>query len=196
MFQRYNIRDLATLMEVEKAPPTYVASERKKFGSYRHELKSTVIKGAYFDGFFDSVSLSETDLKYILSGYSPISVTPTGEERKVYTIHHIKPLNCMGETKTSNLIPLPRKFHDFLHEIVIDPQLRGMNVGDKRVLVAMPDFSKINLQMMQDPSFRVQYHKYLVDTYHMLPRSFDKHGRKKDQQQIARWYAANFGHLK
>jgi len=193
MFQRYNIRDLTTLMEIEKKSAQYTSQERKRFGNFRHELKSTIIKHAYFDGYFDNIGLSEEDMTYIVRGYSPIRISANGEEKRLFTIHHIKPLNCGGETISSNLIPLPRNFHDFLHERIIDPQIKNMKIGDKKVLVAIPDFSKISLSMMMDPGFRIQYHKFIVDEYHMLPEEFNKNGRKNDRQFIANWYLSNFG---
>ena len=196
MYQRYNIRDLTTLMEIERAPLDYSGKERKRFGNFRHELKSTVIKSYFFDGYFDDAGLSQEDMTYIINGYSPVRISPTGEEKRTFTIHHIKPLVCSGETRPSNLIPLPRRFHDFLHEKVIDPQLAGLDVGEKKVLVAMPDFSKITLRMMMDRGFQIQYHKYIVDQYHMLPAEFKKRSKRNDQQQISNWYQKNFGCIK
>lgn len=196
MFQRYNIRDFTTLMEIEKHSAQYTLQERKRFGNFRHELKSTIFKHAFFDGYFDNAGLTEEDMTYIVGGYSPVRTTKDGEEKRLFTIHHIKPLNCGGETISSNLIPLPRGFHDFLHERVIDPQLKGLKTGDKKVLVAMPDFTKITLPMMMDPGFRIQYHKFIVDEYHMLPQEFNKNGRKNDRQFIANWYLSSFGPVK
>lgn len=193
MFQRYNIRDFTTLMEIEKKSSQYTSFERKRYGEFRHELKSTIFKHAYFNGYFNDVGLSEEDMNLIIGGYSPIRVSPTGEETTLFTIHHIKPLICGGETISSNLIPLPKNFHNFLHERVIDPQIKDLKVGDQKVLVAIPDFSKISLSMMMDPGFRIQYHKFLVDEYHMLPEEFNKNGRKNDRQFIANWYLNNFG---
>jgi hypothetical protein len=47
--------------------------------------------------------------------------------------------------------------------------------------------------MMMDPGFRIQYHKFIVDEYHMFPQEFNKNGRKNDRQFIANWYLSNFG---
>ena len=94
------------------------------------ELKSTVIKSHFFDGFFDAAGLSEEDLNYIVNGHSPVRVNSNGDEYMLYTIHHIKPLNCGGETRPSNLIPLPRAFHTFIHEKVFDPQLAKLKCGE------------------------------------------------------------------
>lgn len=193
MFQRYNIRDYTTLMEIEKSEPQYSASERKKFGTHKHELKSTVFKYYFFEGFFDNVGLSDMDMQYVSHGYSPVRISPSGEETRLFTVHHIKPLTCLGETKPSNLIPLPRGFHNFIHRRIIDPQISGMAPGDKKVLVAMPDFSKITLDMMMDSGFQLQYHKYVVDQYKMFPSEFNKHGMIKNPQFISNWYLNTFG---
>ena len=151
------------------------------------------MKMYFYDGFFDNANLSPQEIATIIGGYSPVRKKQNGEEITIFTIHHKKPLICSGETITSNLIPLPRNFHDFLHEKVIDPQLKHIKVGEKGVLVAMPDFSKITLPMMMDSGFVLQYHKFIVDEYHMLPEEFKTGKKKNDKQFIANWYLSTFG---
>ena len=191
MYKRYNIQNLVTSMEIEKTSPEYCRIERKRFGNFRHDLKSTVIKSYFFDGFFDTSGLSEEDMSYIMNGYSPIRTSPTGVEYTTFTIHHKKPLVCGGETRPSNLIPLPKNFHDFLHDKVFDPQIEGLKIGDKKVIQGVPDFSKITLPMMLDSGFIIQYHKYMFDTHHIMPRGIPK----SDSQQLAHWYRKKFGNF-
>ena len=197
MFQKYNIGSLVTEMFIERTSPEYCRIERKRFGSFRHELKSTVIKSHFFDGYFDKARLSDTDLAYIVQGYSPVRTGSSGKEHQMFTIHHIKPLVCGGETKPSNLIPIPRSFHDFLHEKIFDPQMAGLDIGSKKTLVCVPDFSKITLEMMMDPSFRIQYHKYAVDVCGIIPHKIIKSKHKNIRKaSFNNWYQNNFGNMK
>ena len=189
----YDIRDYTTLMEVEKAPSNYSLKERKRFSTHKHELKSTIFKYYFFEGFFNGVGLSSTELDCISKGYSPIRRFHHKDERRIFTIHHIQPLTCCGETKPSNLIPLPRTFHDFLHKRIIDPQIMGLEPGERKVLVGMPDFSKITLKMLMDPAFQLQYHKFIVDEYRMMPGELRKASRESDRQLFAQWYEKTFG---
>ena len=197
MFQRYNIRDYVTTMTIQKANPEYCRTERKRFGAFRNELKSTVIKSYFFDGYFNDANLTEEDFEYIISGHSPIRQNSNGDEYLMFTIHHIKPLNCGGETRPSNLIPLPRTFHKFLHEKVFNPQLAKLNYGETAVLVGVPDFSKITIQMMNDPAFRIQYFKYMVDEHKIFPAKIIRHKNKQARaESFNQWYKKTFSHLK
>ena len=197
MFQRYNIRDYVTSMTIQKTNPEYCKIERKRFGNFRHELKSTVIKSHFFDGYFDGAGLSEEDYNYIVNGHSPVRMGSNGNEYMLFTIHHIKPLNCGGETRPSNLIPLPRTFHTFIHEKVFDPQLAKIKVGETAEIVGVPDFSKISLNMMNDPSFRIQYHKFMVDEYKVYPIRLMHHKTKRARaDSFNQWYQKTFENIK
>ena len=197
MFRKYNIKDYVTTMKVERHDGEYCRAERKRYGTYRHELKSTVIKSYFFEGFFNNAGLSDEDMKYIIAGQSPVRRGGRGEERLLFTIHHIKPLNCGGETKPSNLIPLPRNFHKFIHEKIFDPQMADIPYGASKELVGVPDFSKITLEMMLDPAFRIQYHKYMVDVYKIIPPRLKHHKSKKTRANaFNQWYQHNFGSIK
>ena len=80
MYQRYNIRDYITTMTIQKTDPEYCRIERKRFGSFRHELKSTVIKSHFFDGYFDDAGLTPEDYNYVVNGHSPIRINSNGDE--------------------------------------------------------------------------------------------------------------------
>lgn len=193
MFKHYDIKDYTMYMEVEIMPPSVVASERKQFNSTKRELKQTIYKYYYYKGFFNDKSITESDLKYIQKGCSPI-VRANGKETQKFSIHHIKPLNCGGTTHPDNLIPLPKCFHQFVHDKIITPQIEGLKIGEKKVLVGIPDFSKITLEMMNDSGFRIQYFKWLVDEYKIMPKEVKD--KTKSNETFNLWYKNKFNNGK
>lgn len=194
---KYNISDYITTMDIVKTSPDYGHTERNRFKEEKHDLKCTVYKWRYYEGYFDNCGLSEEDFKYIKKGYSPVRISENGSETVLFTIHHIKPLSCGGETRPSNLIPLPRSFHDFIHEKIIDRQINHLQIGDTTTIIGLPDFSKITLPMMMDSGFKIQYYKYLVDKFRMIPPVLiNSHTNEIRKKAFAEWYKRNFGHLK
>lgn len=194
--KKYLISDYVTTMDVIKTSAEYNQRERNRFKENKHDLKSTVFKYYFYEGYFDNAGLSKEDLRFIGAGFSPIKATPMGVEYTVFTVHHIKPLSCSGETLPSNLIPLPRKFHEFIHEKIIDPQIKNLKTGETTTIIGVPDFSKLPLETMMDTDFRIQYYKYLVDTYRMIPpHLINKHTNEIRKRLFAEWYSRNFGNI-
>lgn len=190
MFQRYNIEDYITKMDVQMMDTSYCRHERKRFPQLRSELKSTIYRYYFFNGYFDGINLSDYDLKAILGGCSPVRGKGKNESL-LFTVHHIQPLICGGETVPSNLIPIPQRFHDFIHKAIFEPQTDGMQLGDQKTIIGVPDFSKITLPMMMDSSFIIQYHKHLVDNYGIIPIPL-KIGKERNVS-FTHWYQHNFG---
>lgn len=196
MYKKYDIDSLTTSIDIEMVSSEESTRERNRFRSHRRDLKSALYKYYFYDGFFDSPSITSKDREFIQNGFSPIRTRADGSEYTVFTVHHIQPLICGGKTLPRNLIPLPRGFHDFIHEKLIDPQIHKLKVGDKHTLVGLPDFSKVTLDMMCDIGFRMQLHKHLVDKFRILPISFVSKWKGKDSKMFNEWYKNNFDHLK
>ena len=195
MFKKYDFKSLTTTMDIEIIDPKESQKERNRYDDKR-DLKSTIYKYYYYSDFFECEQLSARDMEFIKKGFSPITKDENGKETKLFTVHHIQPLNCGGKTLPSNLIPLPRKFHSFIHEKIIDPQIQGMQVGDRKTIIGVPDFSKITLDMMMDSSFRIQYHKFIVDEYRLLPIAVASKSKRDNGQFFGNWYKSHFGSIK
>lgn len=195
MFKKYDFKSLTTTMDIEIIAPEDSKRERNRYDDKR-DLKSAIYKYYYYNGYFNCDDLTNQDIEFIKKGFSPIRKTENGREYKMFTIHHIQPLNCGGKTLSDNLIPLPKNFHMFIHEKIIDPQIQGLQVGDKKTLVGIPDFSKITLDMMMDSSFRIQYHKFIVDEFRILPIAFASKWKNNDSKVYGVWYKNNFDYIK
>lgn len=187
-----DFRDITYSKAIEIVSPDVVLEERKKYNRDKIKLKRIIFQYYYHGRYFEGTELSLKDRKLLMSGYSPIDIDEHNHEVFRYSIHHIIPLNCNGKTESMNLIPLPNRFHDFIHEKIITPQIYGYNVGDKLELYGLPDFSKISLQQMQDEDFIRNYHKFIVDYYGIIPVSLLKIKKKSRKDKFQQWYRRMF----
>ena len=193
---KYNIADYVMPMDIVKTNSERNKSERNRYKDDKHALKECIYKWLYYDGYFDGCGFSEEDMKFFKNGFSPIRINAKGNEVTLFTVHHIKPLICGGETRPSNLLPLPRSFHTFIHEKIVNPQLDFLEEGDEATIVAMPDFSKITLPMAMDVGFRIQYHKFLVDKYRLIPHHLiDPKTCELKERAYREWYNNQFKNI-
>ena len=173
--------------------PEDVRQERIKYNKDKIQLKKALYKTYYHNNYFNGTNLTLKDRILLMSGFSPIYMDSKNRECFRYTIHHIVPISCGGQTVLDNLIPLPRKFHDFIHSKIIDPQIFGSKTGDKIEIKGLPDFSKITLEQMQDENFIRDYQKFLVDCYDIIPVQFKKMKKSDRTELLNCWYKTMFG---
>lgn len=191
---KYNIKDYVTDMEVIIVTPTEAKRERfATIGISKAQFKNTIFKYYYLNDFFQSPTLRATDLAMLERGVSPMRINNKGFEETIFTIHHIVPVHCGGKTVTSNLVPLPRDFHNFIHRYILDPQVKDLSVGDNVILRGVPDFSKITLMMMEDKTFMLSYQKYMIDRYNIYPPKVKKIHRSR--YDLKQWYNNKFKEL-
>lgn len=191
---KYNMKRLVQNMEVTIVSPKEAHKERFSYiGISKAEFKNTVIRYYYLNDFFRSPNLRVSDLALLEKGLSPRQLNSKGEFETMFTIHHIIPVNCGGKTITSNLVPLPRNFHNFIHKYVLDPQIQNLKPGTRVILKGTPDFTKITLEMMEDPVFQLSYQKFLIDEYGIYPNRIKKIHRSRYDRKM--WYKKYFKDL-
>lgn len=191
---KYNMKELTMDMDVVIVSPQEARQERFGcIGISKAQFKNTIFKYYYLNDFFNSPSLRVTDMSLLEKGISPIRVNSNGQQETIFTIHHIIPVHCGGKTITSNMVPLPREFHNFIHRYILDPQVKDLKIGTKLKIVGAPNFNKITLQMMEDPIFKLEYQKYMIDVYGIYPPRITKiHRSIYDRKQ---WYREYFKEL-
>lgn len=191
---KYNMKELTMDMDVVIVSPQEAKRERfATIGISKAQFKNAIFKYYYLNDFFQSSSLRVCDLALLERGISPMRTNKIGQEETIFTIHHIVPVHCGGKTITSNLVPLPREFHNFIHRYVLDEQVRDVKVGTQMTIKGAPNFSKITLEMMEDPIFKMEYQKFLVDEYKIYPpRVLKIHRSRYDRKK---WYNQYFKSL-
>lgn len=193
MSQEIDFRNLVYSERITLVTPDEVRQERKRYSQHKLELKSLIYKYYYYSDYFSDVPLTFRDRKMLSEGFSPIDIDENSNEFFRYSIHHITPLNCGGKTVAKNLIPLPKKFHDFVHDMIITPQIDGLQYGDSKVLYGLPNFNKITLSQMQDNRFIKLFHQYVVDRYKIFPVSVSRVTRRNPKVTPEVWYRRRFG---
>lgn len=159
---KYDISKYVYTTELRKEVGDNVRDARMKYIDHRREIKKILINEYKLNGYFDCLNLSDDNKKLLDNGYSPVFKDLNGDEHFLFNVHHIIPLSFGGKPCVpSNLIPIPIKFHQFIHAKVIDPQTQHLHSRQKRKVVGMPDFSKITLEMMLDDDFISDYEKYM-----------------------------------
>ena len=61
--KKYLISDYVTTMDVIKTSAEYNQRERNRFKENKHDLKSTVFKYYFYEGYFDNAGLSKEDFE-------------------------------------------------------------------------------------------------------------------------------------
>lgn len=188
---KYNMKELTMDMDVVIVSPQEAKRERfAAIGISKAQFKNAIFKYYYLNDFFNSPSLRVCDLALLERGISPMRTNKLGQEETIFTIHHIVPVHCGGKTVTSNLVPLPREFHNFIHRYILDEQVKDVKIGTKMTIHGAPNFSKITLTMMEDPTFRLEYQKFLVDEYGIYPPRILKIHRSRFDRK--KWYNEYF----
>lgn len=190
--ERLDFRNLTYSQGIQIVSPYVVHQERKRYNRDKLNLKRIVYQYYYHSDYFKNIPLSLSDRRLLMSGFSPIDIDENNHEFFRYSIHHIIPLNCGGTTESKNLIPLPRRFHDFVHSCIIDPQIYNMKVGETTTLQGLPDFFKITLEQMQDETFIRDYHKFIIDYCEVMPIQFRKIKKKERKDKFNSWYRKRF----
>lgn len=177
---KYDISKFVYTTELTKEVGDKVRDARLRYTEARREIKKILFSEYRRQGYFSCLKLSEDNQKLLDNGFSPTYIDIEGNERQMFNVHHIIPLSFGGKPCTpSNLIPIPIKFHQFVHSKVIDPQTQHIHSTQKRRVIGMPDFKKITLEMMMDNEFINDYEKYMNNYFAMQRLRYKKHKRDR-----------------
>ena len=118
------------LKEVEWTVPDKQTRKKRRhsFNKVRGEFLKHI--GATMEPALRDLGLTDKQIEQIKKG-----ATPNG-----YNVHHKLPIHGGGKNEFSNLILMPVKPHNELHQKVMDPQVAQMQSGDsKKVVIPWTD---------------------------------------------------------
>ena len=92
-----------------------------------HVVREMADRG-FFDGLFSNKAVRVTKKKGVL---------PEG-----YQIHHIVPLKLGGSNSVKNLCVVDQETHAMLHQLIYQPIIDRMELGEKAVLI-LPPFERV-----------------------------------------------------
>lgn len=117
------------IVDVEFTVPPL--SERKRTRNQFRRIRSSFLKhiGENCEKELKAMGLTKTQVETVKKGKSPSG----------YNVHHKLPIHGGGKNEFSNFILIPIPPHNDLHNKIINPQLKGIQEGETRIIkIPMP----------------------------------------------------------